>query len=306
MSVREFVALGTASQAPTRARNHHAALVRWDAEGVLFDPGEGAQRQLLRAGHSAADITRICITHFHGDHCLGLPGIVARFALDEVTRPIDLYFPASGLPFVERLLHASLFRVAPTLRLHPVEDSGIVDRWGDLRLEAVGLDHGPETYGWRLIEDDARRMLPDRLAAAGVQGPDIGRLQREGVLDVAGRTVALDDVSAPRPGQRLAFVMDTRLGAGAQELAAGADLLITEATFLARDQSLATAYGHLTAAQAGELASSGGARRLVLTHYSQRYPDEAAFAAEASTVFADVVAVRDLDRVPVPPRRGTD
>lgn len=303
MSLREFVALGTASQVPTRVRNHHGALLRFDGEGILFDPGEGTQRQLLRAGHSAADITRICITHLHGDHCLGLPGIVQRLGLDSVTRPVDLYFPASGLPYIERLLNASLFHSVVEIRLHPVHTSGPIARWGDLRLEAEHLEHGPETYGWRLIEDDGRRMLPDRLAAAGVAGPDVGRLQREGRIEVEGRSVSLDEVSTVRPGQRVAFVMDTRVCAGARALADGADLLITESTFLAAEEVLADSYGHLTAGHAGRLAREAGARRLVLTHYSQRHPDESSFAEEAAREFDDVVAVRDLDRVPVPPRR---
>jgi ribonuclease Z len=301
--VREFVALGTASQVPTRARNHHGALLRFDAEGILFDPGEGTQRQLLRAGHSAADITRICVTHLHGDHCLGLPGIVQRLGLDSVTRPVDLYFPASGRPYIERLLAASLFHTTVEIRLHPVDATGPVDRWGDLRLEAERLEHGPETYGWRLVEDDGRRMLPDRLAAAGIAGPDVGRLQREGRLDVGNRIVRLEDVSTLRRGQRVAFVMDTRLCEGARALADEADLLVTEATFLQSEEALATSYGHLTAGHAGRLAHAGGVRRLVLTHYSQRYPEESSFADEAAREFADVVAVRDLDRVPVPPRR---
>ena len=311
MSVREFVALGTASQVPTRARSHHAGLLRFDAEGVLFDPGEGTQRQLLLAGLSASAITRICITHLHGDHCLGLPGVVQRLGLDAVTRPVDLYFPASGLPFIERLLAASLFHTAVEIRLHPVAESGVVDRWGGVRLEAERLEHGPETYGWRLVEDDGRRMLPDRLAALGVTGPDIGRLSREGTVTVGGRRVSLDEVSVPRAGQRVGFVMDTRVCAGAEALADRADLLITESTFLSADADLATAYGHLTAADAGRLARNGGARRLVLTHYSQRYPDETVFADEARAEFddvsadvsADVIAMRDLERAAVPPRR---
>jgi ribonuclease Z len=307
MSVREVVALGTASQVPTRARAHHATLLRFDDEGVLFDPGEGTQRQLLLAGLSAARITRICLTHLHGDHCLGLPGVVQRLGLDGVTRPVDLYFPASGAAFVERLLHASLFRTDVDVRLHPVAGGGVVDRWGPLTLSAEPLDHGPETYGWRVVEDDARRMLPERLEAVGVRGPDVSRLGRDGHLEVDGRMVRIDEVSTTRPGQRVGFVMDTRPCAGAEALADGADLLVTESTFTSADEPLATAYGHLTAAHAAALARNGGVRRLVLTHYSQRYPDEAIFAAEAEEVLAgtrtEVTAVRDLDRVPLPPRR---
>ena len=167
------------------------------------------------------------------------------------------------------------------------------------------LDHRADTFGWRVVEADGRRMLPDRLEQAGITGPDVGRLQREGSLrTTGGRTVTLEEMSEPRRGQVFAFVMDTRLCDGARALADGADLLVCESTFLQRDADLAPAYGPLTAAQAARLALEAGARRLVLTHFSQRYPDDAPFAAEAGRIFSDVVVARDLDRVPIPARAG--
>ena len=302
MSVRELVVLGTASQVPTRERNHHGALLRWDAEGVLFDPGEGTQRQMALAGVSASTITRICITHFHGDHCLGLPGVAQRLRLDQVAHPVDVYFPAAGTGYYERLLTATVHQPADQLRPHPCAPGTVADAPA-FRIEARPLVHRTATLGWRLVEPDGRRMLPDRLEAAGVAGPDVGRLQREGSLEVAGRRVRLEEVSAPRPGQKVAFVMDTKLCDAALALAADADLLVCEATFLERDADLAERYRHLTATQAGRIAAEAGARRLVLTHFSRRYPDLDAFAAEAARHHADVVVARDLDRVAVPPRR---
>src|SRR5919198_2658692 len=126
MPARELVVLGTASQAPTRQRNHNGYLLRWDADGLLFDPGEGTQRQLLLAGLAPSAITRICITHFHGDHCLGLPGVVQRLALDGVAHPVDVWFPASGLDYFERLRRASIFHDTVELRPHPVAEPGPV------------------------------------------------------------------------------------------------------------------------------------------------------------------------------------
>src|SRR5215475_14189325 len=107
--MRELVVLGTASQAPTRRRNHNGYLLRWDGEGILFDPGEGTQRQLLLAGVAAPDVTRICVSHFHGDHFLGLPGVVQRLSLDRVGHPVPLHYPASGQEYLERLRHATPF-----------------------------------------------------------------------------------------------------------------------------------------------------------------------------------------------------
>jgi ribonuclease Z len=303
VAARELVVLGTASQTPTRTRNHNGYFLRWDAEGLLLDPGEGTQRQLTLAGVSAASITRICITHLHGDHCLGLPGVLQRMALDGVRRPVDLYFPASGQEYVDRLRHASAAFAGVEVREHPVRRDGLVDTWPGLALHARALDHRVETYGWRLQEPDGRRMLPERLEAMGIAGPAVGELARAGWLEAAGRRVGVEEVSEPRRGQVFSFVMDTRRCAAAVDLAREADLLVCESTFLATDEGLAERFGHLTAAQAAEIAAEAGARRLVLTHYSGRHPDEALFADEARPVFPDVHAARDLDRIPVPPRR---
>jgi ribonuclease Z len=306
---RELVVLGTASQAPTRTRNHNGYLLRWDAEGLLFDPGEGTQRQMLFAGVTASQVTRICLTHFHGDHCLGLPGVIQRINLDQVRRVVDICYPAQGQEFLSRLRHAALFRETTTLREVPVAGEGVIAQDAAFLLEARRLDHTAPAIGYRLSEPDGRRMLSGRLAAAGIEGPDIGRLQREGRLAAGGRVVTLDEVSEPRPGQRFAFIMDTRLCDGAFALADGADMLVCESTFADAEAALAREYGHLTAGQAGRIAAEARARLLVLTHFSQRYAeaDLPRLQAEAAAAFGGpVVVAHDLDRIPVPPRHPSD
>ena len=317
MSNRELVVLGTASQAPTRARNHNGYLLRWDTDGLLFDPGEGTQRQMLFAVVTASQITRICITHFHGDHCLGLPGVLQRMSLDRVPHLVDVYYPAQNQAVFDRLRHAALFRDVLNLRERPVSRPGLpapaegpappitVASTPSFRLEARPLSHSVPTFGYRLAEPDGRRMLPDRLAALGIAGPDIGRLQREGSLPAAGRQVTLEEVSEPRRGQRFAFIMDTRLCDAAFALADQADMLVCESTFADTEAALAQEYGHLTARQAGRIAEEAGARLLVLTHFSQRYhpADGQRLAGEAASAFGgEIVLARDLARIPVPPR----
>jgi ribonuclease Z len=305
VSVRELVVLGTASQAPTRHRNHNGYLLRWDGAGLLFDPGEGTQRQMLLAGVPSSAVTRICLTHFHGDHCLGVPGVVQRLSLDRVAHPVHAHYPASGRQFFARQRYASSFREVADLREVPIEGDGPVAHDADGTLEVRRLDHPVESFGYRLVEPDGRRMRPDLLAAAGITGPEVGRLHREGELRTGGKTVRVDEMSEPRPGQRFAFVMDTRLCDGVYALAEQADLLVIESTFLDADAGLAKEYGHLTARQAASVARDCGVRRLVLTHFSQRYPDADAFAQEAAAVFdGDLVVAADLTRVPVPPRRA--
>ena len=305
MSNRELVVLGTASQAPTRARNHNGYLLRWDTDGLLFDPGEGTQRQMLFAGVTATQITRICITHFHGDHCLGLPGVLQRMSLDRVPQLVDVHYPGQNQAVFDRLRHAALFRDVLNLRERPVTQAGTVASTPSFRLDARPLSHSTPTFGYQLAEPDGRRMLPGRLAALGITGPDIGRLQREGSLPAAGRLVTLEEVSEPRRGQRFAFIMDTRLCDAAFALADQADMLVCESTFADSEAALARDYGHLTARQAGRIAAEAGARLLVLTHFSQRYDpaDGQRLAGEAASAFGgEIVLARDLARIPVPLR----
>jgi ribonuclease Z len=313
VSNRELVVLGTASQAPTRSRNHNGYFLRWDDEGLLFDPGEGTQRQMLFAGVTASQITRICITHFHGDHCLGLPGVLQRMSLDRVPHVVEVCYPAESREVFGRLRHASLFHDRLQLRERLVWRERLTEPDGSatrslFRLEARALSHSVPTVGYRLVEPDGRRMRPDRLATFGVTGPDIGRLQREGRLETDGRMVTVEQVSEPRPGQRFAFIMDTRLCDAVFELADRADMLVCESTFANAEAGLARDYGHLTAGQAGQVAAQSGARLLVLTHFSQRYEsgigDVERLAGEAASAFGgEVVLARDLDRIPVPSRR---
>ena len=232
-----------------------------------------------------------------------MPGVVQRMSPDRVAHPVVAHFPASGREYFGRLRAASVFHDVVDLREEPLTADGPVASGPSWTLEARRLDHLVESFGYRLVEPDGRRMLPEELARAGVSGPDVGRLQRSGSLDVGGRTVRLEEVSAHRPGQRVAFVMDTRLCDAVPALADGADLLVIESTFLEEDAALARAYGHLTARQAATVAAECGVRRLVLTHFSQRYPDPSRFADEAAAVFdGDLVVAADLGTVPVPRR----
>ncbi|NED14133.1 ribonuclease Z [Streptomyces sp. SID9124] len=300
MSARELVVLGTASQVPTRHRNHNGYLLRWDGEGILFDPGEGTQRQMLRAGVAAHDIDRICVTHFHGDHSLGLAGVIQRINLDQVPHPVTAHYPASGQHFFDRLRYSTAYRETVKLTEAPVSADGPLATTAAYTLDTHRLSHPVESYGYRLTEPDGRRMLPARLAEHGIEGPDVGRLQREGVLG----GVTLADVSEHRRGQRFAFIMDTRLCDGVYALAEGCDLLVIESTFLDEDRKLAADHGHLTAAQAAAVAREAGVRHLVLTHFSQRYPDPEVFEAEArgAGYEGELTVAEDLMRVPVPSR----
>jgi ribonuclease Z len=301
-SSRLFVALGTSSQVPTRERNHNGYFLRWDACGLLFDPGEGTQRQMIYANVSASAITHILITHFHGDHCLGLAGTLQRLSLDRVTHTVRIFYPASGQVYFDNLRNASIYYDIARIEQHPISHAGMVHDAGDFVLEAQRLEHTVESWGYRLREKDSVTMLPRRLEALGITGPDVGRLKREGSLTRDGATIDLDAVSAIKRGQSIAFGMDTGMCEGAARLARDADLLVCESTYLESEAAEAAARGHLTATGAAQIARDNNAHLLALTHYSQRYQTTEEFAAEARRVHRHVVALRDGDSLEVPRR----
>jgi ribonuclease Z len=296
---REFVVLGTASQVPTRHRNHNGYWLRWDDEVFLFDPGEGTQRQLLHAGLAVSPITNICITHFHGDHSLGLPGVLQRISLDKVPHPVTVHYPAAGQEFYDRLRHATSYWDNAEIVASPIDGRAWSAGLAGGTLTALPLWHSLPTYGYRFDEPAARRMIPSRLAEHGLAGPAVGELRRTGRLG----DVRLEDVSEERPGQSFAFIMDTGLCENVYALARGVDLLVIESTFLAADADMAAQVGHLTAGQAAAVARESGARHLLLTHLSQRYPGTAEFLSEARAEFDGPITVaEDLLRLPFPAR----
>lgn len=306
MSSREFVALGTSSQVPTRERSHNAYYLRWDRDGFLFDPGEGAQRQLILAGIAASTIHHICITHLHGDHCLGLAGILQRLSVDQCDHPVHLYYPESGQLYIDRLVGAAIYRSPIKVELHPIRQKPFemfdLFRAGAYTLKTLPLDHSVPTSGYRLEEPPGRRFIQEKLNLMGVEGPMVGELERKGSVTVGERIVQIGEVTAPRQGSSFAFVMDTRPCAAATALAKDADLLIMEATYTDEHRDLASLHLHATAAEAAKTALDAGALRLALSHFSQRYTDTRQHMKEAQTIFASVEALNDLDRIEIPRR----
>jgi len=309
MSARELIVLGTASMAPTRYRAHNGYAVRWDDQLILFDPGEGTQRGCTLTGVSIAKATAICITHFHGDHCLGLPGLIQRRSHenDATERPgglgpLPVFHPADGEIYFDRLHHSTLFDDNSNVQSRGVSSPGHQAMLGAFELRAEPLEHRDTTFGYRLQEADGFSADPDRLAAAGVEGSDVGVLLDQGWIGTANGRITREDVTVPRRGQSMAFVMDTVPCEGALELARDVDLLVCESTYLHKEVELARHHKHMTARQAAELATEAGARRLVLGHFSARYPTNDVFANEAKRFHADVIAAEDGITIAVPHR----
>jgi ribonuclease Z len=307
MSGRELIALGTSSQVPTRERSQNAYLLRWDGIGFLFDPGEGAQRQLTLAGVAASSIHVICITHFHGDHCLGLAGIVQRISFERCGHPVHIFFPESGQEYLERLMHAAIYQPNAEFVLHPVGAQGEqlleLHHTEKYLLKSHPLDHSAPTIGYRVEEPEGVQFIPEQLERVGVKGPMVGELQRKGWIRGAEGIVYLEEVTAPRPKSVFAFVMDTRPCPGAVALSEDANLVVMEATYANEHRAIADLYSHSTAADAARTALDAGAHQLAMAHFSQRYVNAEQHLADAREIFPNAVALSDLDRLDIPRMR---
>lgn len=294
MSARDITILGCSSQQPTRQRNHGAYIVRWNNEGLLFDPGEGTQRQFIFANIAPPVVSRIFISHFHGDHCLGLGSILMRLNLDKVTHPIHCYYPASGKKYFDRLRYGTMYHEIIKVVEHPVSAEGLVEDDGNFRIEAAFLEHGVDNIAWRVTEADTRKFDRAKLNSFGIQGPLVKELQEKGRLIINGKEVHLDDVSWIRKGDALAVVIDTRYCQNAIDIAKDARVLLCESTYLDEHRDLAHSHYHLTAKQAATIAKEANVDQLILTHFSARYLNLKEFEEEARPIFPNTFVAEDL------------
>lgn len=300
MSVRDLIILGCSSQQPTRLRNHGAYLLRWNEEGFLFDPGEGTQRQFIFAGVAPPCVTRIFVSHFHGDHCLGLGSMLMRLNLDKVTHPIHCYFPASGKKYFDRLRFGTIYHQTIEIIEHPIEEEGLVHDDGSFTVEAYYLEHGVDNLGYRIKEADVRKFDREKLKEKGVQGPLVAQIEKEGKVVIKAKIIHLDEVSWVRRGDVFAIVIDTLPCRNAIKIAEDAKLLLCEATYLEEHLDLAKKHRHLTARQAAEIAKKANVQHLVLTHFSARYLDLNPFLVEARAVFPNTDVADDFKRFDFP------
>ena len=300
MSVRDLIILGCSSQQPTRLRNHGAYLLRWNQEGFLFDPGEGTQRQFIFADISPTTVTRIFVSHFHGDHCLGLGSMLMRLNLDKVTHPIHCYYPASGKEYFDRLRFGTIYHDHINVVEHPVSEPGIVHEDYCFKIEAEFLDHGVDNVGWRIKEHDSIKFNKEKLLDTGIKGRQVKELEDKGSIEIKGKKIQLEDVSWVRQGDIFSVVIDSKYCKNALKLANGAKILLCESTYLEEHKNLAIAHGHMTAIQAAQIAKEAGVQQLILTHFSARYRDLLPFVNEAKTVFSNVDVADDFKKFPFP------
>jgi ribonuclease Z len=297
------VFVGTGGSWPSPERNVTSVAVRIGPEVVLLDCGEGTQRQLMSSSVSFMKITRIFISHFHGDHFLGLPGLIQSMALNDRKEPLEIYGPTGIVELMKSLLGLGYFK--PTFEVC-VEELEPGERVAFERYTVVCAlaDHTVPCYAYA-IEESPRpgKFNKARALELGVpEGPMFSRLQSgESVTLANGKIVEPSMVlGSPRKGRKLVFSGDTKPCDSVQTLATESDLLIHDATAAADNEDKANTYGHSSARQAAALAVKAGAKMLALVHISPRYEDAAPLLEEAKAVHPNSILPKDLDEVEVP------
>ncbi|MBW7649703.1 ribonuclease Z [Anoxybacillus sp. ST4] len=309
----ELLFLGTGSGVPSKGRNVSAvALQLLEERGAtwLFDCGEATQHQILHTSIRPRRIERIFISHLHGDHIFGLPGLLGSRSFQGGETPLVVYGPAGIRTFIDTALTISGTRLKYDLYIEEFTE-GIIFEDEQFVVIAKLLDHGLPSYGFRIVEKDLPgTLLVDRLLALGVRpGPIYQKIKR-------GETVVLDDgtvidgrefVAQPKKGRIVAIMGDTRYCEASIELAKRADVLVHEATFSAEEAHLAHDYYHSTTWQAAEVAKQAGVKQLILTHISSRYQGEMCerLVEEAKTIFPNVALAFDFSSFLIP-RTGDD
>ncbi|MCI4335608.1 MAG: ribonuclease Z [Thermoplasmata archaeon] len=287
--------LGTAGSWPTKDRSASAIAVDTERELILFDCGEGTQRQLFHSTSSFMRVRRVFLTHFHGDHFLGLPGLIQSMCLNNREEPLDIYGPPDAKEMVERALKMGYFTLRFPVNIHALNAGASVELDGYTVRTALAA-HPVPTIAYRLDEGPKRgRFEGEHARALGIRGADFARLEAGESVHVGTNVVHPSDVMGPpRPGRSVVYSGDTSPTETIEKLAAGATVLIHEATTSAELETEANKWGHSSARQAATLARAAGVGTLFLTHFSSRYKEVEPLELEARGLFDEARAARDL------------
>lgn len=293
----EIVFLGTGQAVPTIKRNHISILLRYKSEVIMFDCGEGTQTQFRKAGISPMKLTKIFISHWHGDHILGLPGLLQTLAFSGYNKKLDIYGPVGTKRYIDKLLDMFIFEGKLNLNIHEIKAETL--KFNDFEIDAVQLEHGCACLGFRFTEKDRLRIDKNKLKKYGLkEGPEVGELKEKGKIKIDNKTIKLSDVSYSEKGKVIGIIMDTEVNSSCYKIAKDADLLICESTFLDEMKERAAETNHLTNVQAAEIAKKSKAKKLALTHISQRHEaDDRKMLEGARKVFKNVILTQDLMKI---------
>jgi len=287
--------LGTAGSWPTKERSASAIALDTEKELLLLDCGEGTQRQFFQSSASFMRVRRIFLTHFHGDHFLGLPGLIQSMSLNHRTEPLDIYGPTDAEEMVGRALRMGYFTLRFPVTVHPLAPGSTVELDG-YTVSAAAAIHPVPSLAYRVEEGPKRgRFDGEKARSMGIHGRDFATLEAGDPVRVGSNVVHPSDVMGPsRPGRSVVYSGDTAPSEEVRRLAYRATVLIHEATVAQDLEADANQWGHSSARQAAELASAAEVSTLFLTHFSARYKELEPLESEARILYPGSLVARDL------------
>ena len=284
--------LGTSGSAPTKRRGMPSVALEYDGGVYLFDCGEGSQRQMLMYGVNHAALRAIFISHIHGDHVIGIPGLLRTMALNRRTTPIDIFVPKGCEGAIKALIGFDKASMGYGVNVKAVNAGSIYDGKG-FKISAFKLNHSVPSFGYAFKENDKTHFIKEKAISAGLEGRMFSELLKKGSMKVGKKLVKASDVTTKEKGLAFAYVADTRPTSSTAVKARGNDILIHEATYASDLETLAKERMHSTAAEAATIAKKASVKRLILFHVSARYKDGRKLASEAKAIFNNSEVAKD-------------
>lgn len=291
----KIVFLGTSDAVPSTERNHTSILLEYKNENILVDCGEGTQRQFRKAKLNPNKTTRLLITHWHGDHILGIPGLLQTLSFSGYNKTLFIYGPKGTKEFMKNMLKTFVFQEKIKMNVEEVE--GKFFETEDFYIKAEKMSHGTPCNAYTFVKKGTIRIDKKKLEKAKIQGPILKQLKEGRDIIYNGKKYKAKDLTYSEEGKKISFVFDTSFNDKIIPFVENSNLLICESTFGEDLEDKAKEYKHLTAKQTGEIAKKSKSKKLILTHISQRYSKNPKKILDAAKkIFKNSVLANDLDR----------
>ena len=298
----EITFLGTSCMVPTKDRNVAGVFLKYKEEGILFDCGEGTQRQMNICGINRNDVTRICVSHWHGDHVSGIIGLIQTVGNSADEKVLHIYGPMGTKMRMEHLMLSCIFENKVDIRITELSPKG-VERFfenEEIAIECAPMKHSVACNAYSFIVKDKFNIDPAQLKKHNIKpGPHLQKIKDGETIVYEGKKFTPAMLTVPVAGKKVTYITDTRPNKFCAQIADGADVLVIDATYANDLADKADQYGHLTAKESAQIASAAGVKKLALTHFSQRYKSTHEIESDARTVFDNVICAKDFMRVNV-------
>lgn len=278
---------------PTKERAHTSILLSYKNENILIDAGENAQRQLKLANISPTKITKVLITHWHGDHVLGLPGLIQSLGAGEYSKTLEIYGPKHTKRFIKELEKVYNLQNKIKTKIYEVKTGKIINE-KDYYIEAKSLKHNIPTLAYNFIIKDKIRINKNKIKKLKIKGPILKKLAQGKNIKYKNKIIKAKEYTYIQKGKKLSIILDTKYSKNLSNIAKNSDLLISEATYTDEHKNKAREYLHLTAKQAAQIAKDSKTQQLILTHFSQRYKTDKTLLKEAKSVFKNTKTAKDF------------